>query len=312
MEKFNTNEVFELLNTKINPQIHSKHDALFLLLHAMMESSGFKLVGLGESDNLIENKQIPPEWNLSQDSWAFRYRHFKSSMTFLLKALRLGSQLLVHALSVEQSQILTLELGVQEYVSDDLNLDPRQRYSNVDKLMDLFLKNIIKKLIPELSDLRQQQQSSTPAAVPSQHPTPAVPSHHPGPVYPGPQPHVPGYPDDPLRIGPPRQPYRGPPFGIGGDDLMGGPGGGFGFIPGSGGPFGGGGSLVGPHHPGFGLPNPYGPSPGRGGGGGGFGFPFPPPPGARFDPYGPPGVRPVPDFDHLPPPGSDHSDDYYM
>ena len=65
------------------------------------------------------------------------------------------------------------------------------------------------------------------------------------------------------------------------------------------------GNLIGPNHPGFGplvtdpyANSPYGPM-GRGRGRGSF------PPGARFDPYGPPGMPfpPGPDPDDLPPPG---------
>ena len=68
-----------------------------------------------------------------------------------------------------------------------------------------------------------------------------------------------------------------PELGVGGADLW--PGG---TMVGPDGRNGGGGMLVGPDHPMFGLGRPPVPFPGQGGG--------VVPPGARFDPYGPPGV----------------------
>jgi len=259
----------------------------------MMESAGFKLVGLGESENTIENKELPDNWNASQDSWSFRYRHNKSSMTFFLKGLKLGSKMLVHSIAQEQDKAYSIELNVDDYVKDDANFDnPESYYKNVDQLAELFKKNIMSKLIPSVDDLRAQPVESQ---------RNVAPPHEP-------RPHQPYYPSDPLRVGPPRMPSTAP-FGIGNDDLLPGPGGGFGFFPGGGNfptPFGGGGSLVGPRHPGFGIRDPHAPQyptvPGS--------FPSGPP-GARFDPYGPPGIRPVPDNDHLPPPGN-LPDDMYM
>jgi len=122
-------------------------------------------------------------------------------------------------------------------------------------------------------------------------------------------PHVPHYPPysmppvhDPLRVPPPHR----PDFGIGSGDLYPSPGAGFGYIPGLD-PFHGG-NLIGPHHPGFGIRDPFAPNPAYFPGGGRG---ILPPRGARFDPFGPPGVRPYPDNDHLPPPGH-FDDDMYM
>lgn len=46
-------EAIELLKTKIKPTINNKWDALFIFIHAVLEANGFKLVGLGEEDNLV-------------------------------------------------------------------------------------------------------------------------------------------------------------------------------------------------------------------------------------------------------------------
>eukprot|EP01124_Arcella_intermedia_P032247 TRINITY_DN7487_c0_g1_i1.p1 TRINITY_DN7487_c0_g1~~TRINITY_DN7487_c0_g1_i1.p1 ORF type:complete len:312 (-),score=40.61 TRINITY_DN7487_c0_g1_i1:62-997(-) len=307
MEDFTSTSAVNLLVTKIKaPNVKSKFDALFLLLHAFMESAGFRVVGIGEApDNLIQDKQLPTDWNASLEAWAFRYRHFRSAMTFLLKGLRLGHTLLVHALALEQNEILTLELAVSDYVKDNCALEAlsAECFERVDELCAAFKSKVILKLVPGVADLQPPAQPARPTQPPSGA-TPA-PDGQPGRAGPAPSPY------DPLRIGPVHRPPPRYPFSSGGDDLLPGPGGGFGYLPGGGplapypfDPFsGGGGSLVGPHHPGFGLRDPrMPPFPNRGGP-----TPFPPPPGARFDPFGPPGVRPNPDHDHLPPPG--HYDD---
>jgi len=261
-----------------------------------MECHGFKLVGLGESSNQVEDKTLPEEWNKNIDAYSFRYRHSQSSMTFLLKALRLGTKLLVHALALEQNEILQMDLDTADYVNNVQSFDNIDSvFRDTDKLLKIFTDTIVLKLIPTVSSL----QSSAPnrnAPAPQRQPR----------VDPYPDP----YPDDPLRIGPPRRPQghvdQRNPYSIGDDDLFPGPGSGFGMIgppPGYGGPLGGGGNVVGPNHPIF----------GQGRGGNPFGFNPPdafgpqgvrPPPGARFDPLGPPGVnQPGPDYDHMHRPG---------
>ena len=92
--------VLTLLHTKIKPEgIKTKHSALFILIHAIIQDYGFRVVGLGESGNIIgtyavanemtdpwvEEKKLPAEWNASNDSWSFRYRHFQSSFLFIVK-----------------------------------------------------------------------------------------------------------------------------------------------------------------------------------------------------------------------------------
>lgn len=179
-------------------------------------------------------------------------------------------------------------------------------------LHEIFKKEVMVKLIPEVADLANQirfqsQRGRLQQQVDSGDRSRGVPDR-----------------DDPLRVpgsgGRPRGPiprggydddydtgYSGEPnpFAYSGDsDLFGsvgryGEGGGFGALPsmgrggiGRGGMGrGGGGSSVGPHHPGFGPevsdPSRYGPGGSAGGGGAPPGYFHPPPPGARFDPFGP-------------------------
>lgn len=297
-----TQQVINLLTETIKPEVKSKWEALFIFLHAVLQLNGFKLVGLGEQDNLVQDKQLPTEWN-SPDSFAFRYRHSQSSMVFLVKGIRMGNLLLVHALAVEQNQILNLELNTTEFIANETFQNLSNLYKNGDKLIQEISQKIVLNLVPTVEHLRaaSREQSQQPQRQPPQ-----------------PQPNHPDFPDDPLRVGPPRYPrpgfYPPAPGGIGGDDLDPFSGvGGMGVFP-TPYPIGGrrgGGGLVGPGHPMFGpgVLDPYA----RGGGGfGGPGRGTYPPPGARFDPFGPPGFRSGPDNDHeRPPRNSGYDDDMF-
>jgi hypothetical protein len=84
MESSQPQQILESLK-KLEPVVSSKFDALFILVHTILQDFGFKLVGLGEDGPCVEEKSLPSEWNRSTDSWAFRYRHSRSSMTFLVK-----------------------------------------------------------------------------------------------------------------------------------------------------------------------------------------------------------------------------------
>lgn len=245
------------------------------------------------------------------DSWAFRYRHSKSSMTFVVKALRLGSRLSVHAFVVEQDDIIvSLELQTTQYIDSSCDafklLTSTGEYSdtnpwtaflkNLEELHTKYKKEVMIKLMPEVEDLANQLRLNS---------RPNVPQN---------QNHDPLRVDNgnrmPLRGGPPRPsfdydedldpgflPAAPPGFAYSGDDDLFGALPSYGQVPGGfnprnplGGPlFGrGGGSQIGPHHPGFGpqVNDPFAmPGGGRGGGGGYY---VPPPQGARFDPFGPP------------------------
>eukprot|EP01126_Amoeba_proteus_P041112 TRINITY_DN4412_c0_g1_i12.p1 TRINITY_DN4412_c0_g1~~TRINITY_DN4412_c0_g1_i12.p1 ORF type:complete len:220 (-),score=44.18 TRINITY_DN4412_c0_g1_i12:702-1289(-) len=150
---------------KINPVVNNKFDALFVLIHAIMQCNGFKLVGLGEEGNTVEEKNLPVEWNQSQDSWSFRYKHYRSSMTFLLKAIRIGNNLLVHGLALEQNEILNLDLEVSKYVDTSDNFSV-SNFSSLFKSLPELIENVgerfVKKFVPSVQDLeRQRNQSST-------------------------------------------------------------------------------------------------------------------------------------------------------
>jgi len=74
-------------------------------------------VAQGTSTTQTSSQSQARDKRWDKDYWAFRYRHSKSSMTFVLKALRLGSRLSVHAYVVEQDDVMvSMELLVSQYV----------------------------------------------------------------------------------------------------------------------------------------------------------------------------------------------------
>jgi len=252
----------------------SDQDLIVACLHAIMIINEFVLVGLGESENFAEKNQLPPEWNQSQESWSFRYKHSKASDTCLLKFLKMGSKLLIHAfVKDKEDQIFSMEISTSEYTNSQINNydNISEKCKNLGKLIDDFNIEISKKILIDITFERNLDKN-----IPKQQPQKV------DPLLVRPERRgVPGYQDgfiDPLLISP------------GSGDLWG-VGGGFGYIPGNlpGTP---GGNYVGPNHPIFGIPGVGG----RGGIPGGPGQP-------RFDPYGPVpnhGGKPRPD--HFRPP----------
>jgi len=278
---------------KINPNFRSKFDALFLYLHAIFQCYGFKIVGLGETE-MIENKELPMEWNQSTDAWAFRYKHFKSSMTFLLKALKLNDTLIVYGIALEQKEMINVNLVVGDYVNDQDLTHFDELYKGVEQLENLIVTEILKKFIPSVNDEQpprnnvNQQQNNENQQQTNNNNQQRQPLHEDDFDY------------DPLRI-----PDRNRVFRPGRDNLY--P---YGeFSPFGSNPYGPGfftpeGQLVGPNHPGFGpnVNNPYYHDP--------YGLGIPrndrrrmPPPGSRFDPFGPPNTFGDPDRNDFPPPG---------
>jgi len=280
------------------PQFRHSFDALIAILHVAMKLHGFRLQGIDDS-SAEKKPYLPAGWNSSNDSYSFTYKHHRSSLTFVVKSLMLGQELLVSGVVLEDNKRLySLQLSVKDYMSENAEMnDYDHLYKNLDKLIVLFKKEIICKFLP---DLTTDGASETPTAT--------APHRH---LVDTPR-YEPDY--DPLRIPsirPPQGPFMpgfglpSPPFGVGDHDLY--PS--FANIPPSRAPgmFSPSGNLIGPHHPGFGpyVTDPYG-------GPGNFQSQRPPNggrvPGSRFDAYGPPN----PDFplrnpgDEPPPPGFDN------
>jgi len=282
------------------PQLRQNFDALSILLHCMMKEMGFRFIGCGDSNDVtISGQFVPPDWNKSNDSFCFRYKHPQSSMTFVIKSLVLGDKLLVHGIAEEDKNIRSVELSVNDYVKSKVSYEDFDNlYKNVEQLLSTYKETIVSKLFP--MSITEAPETTTVRETPTS--TTRSPDNDPlripgtgNRVPPNPYPYAADpYFDEDYGTTPPGW------FGIGSHDLN--P-----FPSPYGTPFGGpgSGSQIGPHHPGFGpgVRNPYNqPHYGRGRG---RGFAPPPPPGARFDPYGPPGFPGSgnPDNDDLPPPG---------
>ncbi|KAG9104718.1 hypothetical protein FRC06_011612 [Ceratobasidium sp. 370] len=323
--------------------LSSPQDALAVLLHAAMTALSFRLVAIDETAPDQEPEagttpgQLPESWSSKgPDVYTFRYKHDQSSLTFLLKLVKLSGRVIVHGIAVEDDKTKSFEINTQDYFST--SFFPRDAKSTdqplvhgyisssrVADLIALFKTSIIQPLIPGLRKEGYQESATTSTAATS------------GPASAG------RAPQNPLRdpSPPPRldRPFSHPygshippdnPLRIGRSDLdpLGGRGNPFAPPPLFGPAAGGDGMFVGPDHPMFSDPLRRG---GRGGieptgpwGGDGYLPPMGAPPGARFDPIGPgplsgraPGRRPPymsgnPDNDEFMPPGTGNNHDMYM
>lgn len=107
----------------------SRHAALVLLVHTLLVRRGFRLSGLGEEGNVVQTKELPPAWQTesgSEGTWTLRYRHPQSSLSYLVRAVRLGPTLLaVHALSLEDAvHASSLTITLSDYLVDDYEQGP--------------------------------------------------------------------------------------------------------------------------------------------------------------------------------------------
>lgn len=253
------------------PSFRNNPDKIAFAVHASFLASDYVLTAIGRpafSDTALSsssNDEVGIEnWNELEDEYAFVYTNPESKKV-LVKCLVMGDKLLVDALADGGSEPVHLEININDYVEENGGNNFSDHYKNLEKLVNSLDKEIISKL----------SGSSKPAS--SSNPQSSEASNRPRsnanegglrvgePT--GPQPHPSGF------IVPPVNP-------LGGSDLFPGPG--AGMYPSSGG-FGGGSMLLGPNDP-------------RWFGGGGVDPDFMQggqpgvPPGARFDPYGPPGV----------------------
>ncbi|KAI7851912.1 PI31 proteasome regulator N-terminal-domain-containing protein [Circinella umbellata] len=312
--------------SQITPKkLESAYDALAATTHAIMLSVGCKFAGLGddarqEGDGTI--RVLPESWNLQGPScYAFRYSHPQSSMTFVIKSLKLGNRFIIHGIAIEDNKTVTLDIDASHFTSTSFfPYNPQDSKeplvhgfistSQFQEFINLFKINILQRIIPGLqkpgyddsaSSVTTSSTATQPASSNQQSPSSSSsrppPSARP-PIF-----------DDPLSAD---DTYLDR-FNVGRSDLE--PMGGGLRMPGSGG-----GMFVGPNHPMFGHQSPDS-----------VGLPQGAvPPGARFDPIGPvmPGAgrggrgrgngrgrggvgrfSGEPDNDELPPPNFDN---YFM
>ncbi|KYQ99750.1 proteasome inhibitor PI31 subunit [Tieghemostelium lacteum] len=311
MEANIKNEIKNYNNNNTYKPIRDKFDVAALVLHLVLKEHEFKTVD--KDSNPIESGRIVfTEWNNSEDSYTFYYKHDKDTKrnTLVFKLLRMGNILLVNSMIKGTDKIYTLDIDINKLVRNDNYISVDDLLMNLNELKSVIEFSLIQPLVPEVvpqqttiqNNNNQQQQQQQQQQQHSRR--------------------------DPLMIGEPRYPYVDPQF----------------YYHRQGVPFYGGGFNAGDHdlHP-PGLPNfsPLGPrfvNPGGNGGNvvgrdhPGFGnvhnpnndnyypdndqFYIPPgsvPEGARFDPFGPQPPRPRgsgprfrgPDRDDFRPPSFD-------
>jgi len=204
-------------------------------------------------------------WQELDDEYAFVYTNpEKGGKKVLVKCLAMHDKLLVDALAEGADEPVHLQISVGDYAGENGGTNYSSQFKNLEELVKSLDDQVLSKLDGSSQPSSSSNTSSSETSeAPRSNITIGVPIGRPS----GPQTHPSGI------IYPPINP-------IGGSDLFPGPG--AGMYP-TRGDFGTGGSmLLGPNDPRW-----------LGGFGGDPGFPggqLGVPPGARFDPYGPPGV----------------------
>lgn len=129
----------------------SRHAAIVLLLHTLLVRRGFRLSGLGEEGNVVQTKELPAAWQTeagSEGTWTLRYRHPQSSLSYLVRAVRLGPTLLaVHALALEDAaHAASLTITLSDYLADDYQGGPITK--NSVKAIQKFARTVASSIFP--------------------------------------------------------------------------------------------------------------------------------------------------------------------
>ncbi|OAY41397.1 probable proteasome inhibitor isoform X2 [Manihot esculenta] len=254
------------------PSFKNNADKVVFAVHASFLAAGYVLTATGPpafSDTALYSSSTDEvgieHWNDSDNEYAFVYLNpEKGGNKVLVKCLVMDDKLLIDALADGASEPVHLEINVIDFVAENGGGNYSAQFKNMEKLVKNLDAEILTKLDGSSSKARSSSnKSKTKTSDGSSRGRginePGVRITEPA----GPQIHPSGI------IYPPVNP-------VGGSDLFPGPG--AGMYPTRGG-FGGGSMLLGPNDPQWlgGEQNFPGGQPGV-------------PPGARFDPFGPPGV----------------------
>ncbi|GFR78915.1 proteasome inhibitor PI31 subunit-like [Elysia marginata] len=230
------------------------------------------------SENHAGGEALPAGWNADSSIYTLRYVDPTSNRTYLMKALAMDGSLILHLVRCFDEKTVSTTIQSRDYVTESRE-SVAMCYRALQVLNSQLDKELYRKLMDSRAGAARGSTSDTTTSTSARQPSRQDPPER-SPLMVDP-PRGPGFGGG-IGYMPPRNPL-GPgsfdpdPFSIGGADLD---------------PFGrGGGMLMDPRN--FPrLPGGFVPQPQPG---------FPPgsvPPGARFDPVGPPGVRPQPDPDH--------------
>lgn len=253
------------------PSFRNPHDKLAFAVHASFVASGFVLLATGApafTDDPFSSSHGDEvgidHWNDFEDKYAFIYSHpDRNSKKVLVKCLVMNDKLLVDALGEDDNEVHHIELDSQEFVENG-GANYNSQYKNFGKLFEEITKKIVSKYKGSSGGNLSTQPSSSEKGVIRDDAdglgAESVGSYQPSRSFP--------------------QGYVVPPIpAFSGSDTIPAPGAGVYPTRDTGG-FGG--MLVGPRDARF--------FPGIGGDTGLPGGLQGVPPGARFDPFGPPGV----------------------
>ncbi|XP_050214576.1 probable proteasome inhibitor [Mercurialis annua] len=260
------------------PTFKNNADKVVFAAHASFLSDGYVLTATGPpafSDSAFYSSSTEEvgfeNWNDSENEYAFVYVNpEKNGKKVLVKYLVINDKLFVDALADGVPEPVHLEIMIGEFVDENGGTNISDQYKNLGKLVKSIDKEVLSKL--DGSSSKKSTSSSSRSKLETSDASRGGINEsgvRPQPV--GPQIHPSG------TVIPPINTDRG-------SDLFPGPG--AGMYPTREG-FGGGSMLLGPNDPRWLMPgHPNRPDiyPGFPGGQPGV------PPGARFDPYGPPGV----------------------
>ncbi|ESW19716.1 hypothetical protein PHAVU_006G149300 [Phaseolus vulgaris] len=252
------------------PAFRNRNDKIAFAIHSSFLASGYILTATGPqalSDNPFSdpsNDEVSVDnWNELNEEYAFVYANpEKGSEKVLVKSLVMNDKLLVNVLSQGSSEPISLEIDVGDYSGEDGGSNYAQQFKNLGKLVKRIDGDILSKLDGSAASAGSSRRSSeTRDRTRQDIPEPVSGFGEPA----GPPPQI-IFPSVPIGSG---------------SDLVPGPA--AGVLPSRGGHGIGGSMLVGPDDPlwfggGIGRDPAFpGRMPGL-------------PPGARFDPYGPPGI----------------------
>ncbi|KAA8650959.1 proteasome inhibitor PI31 family protein [Aspergillus tanneri] len=115
---------------------------------------------IGHASSSSDNPSLPSEWNVN-DTISFRYAHPRSSMQYLLKINRLGSNAVILALALGDDKPTSFDVTANDFISpsslpisSSADLPPARLSevfispSRLNDLIALFKINVIQKLAP--------------------------------------------------------------------------------------------------------------------------------------------------------------------
>ncbi|XP_019459458.1 PREDICTED: probable proteasome inhibitor [Lupinus angustifolius] len=253
------------------PTFRNQNDKIAFAVHASFLASGYILTATGPqalNDTAFYNSSNDEvsidQWNELNDEYAFIYANPEKGLKkVLLKCVVMNENLIVDGLAEGSSEPAHFVINVEEYAGEDGGNNYSQQFKNLEKLV----KSIDAEILSKLDGSTAKASSSSNRSSETNDRT-RQGIYEPGAGFGG-------------LVAPPNHPSGIilPPVPSGsGSDLFPGPG--AGMYPTRGDPGFGGSMLFGPNDPrwlGGGGPAFHGGQPGV-------------PPGARFDPYGPPGV----------------------